>query len=403
MNMKVEPDASDVPKVWDRAGLPAWSFFSEEMLEMEKELLFRRHWQVVCHGSDIPEPGDFVTLDMVGERALVIRGKDGEVRAFHNLCRHRGSRVVVEERGTCKSAIICPFHGWAYNLDGTLRGVAQPSSLPAMDPVEMGLKPVEMDVWQGFIFVRFQPGPQPSISKVMSRFDKEIAQYELESLLPSGDGFDQSEMEANWKCVRDVDNEGYHVPLAHPGLQDLYGPNYFDEPFTKGTSRSFARFREGRSRLWSVRAYKSVLEPPARLDEEHKDAWLYYGVFPNFVFGFYPDSVIFYQEYPLENGRTIQRSASYRYPNEDRRMRLARYLSGRIDRITSREDEQLIQWTWEAAFSSGYDGIVLSDLEYGVKSYHDILRRFFPVLNEDEPPQGQLAERNAELLGDDPP
>lgn len=403
MNMKVEPDASDVPKSWDRAGLPAWSFFSEEMLEMEKELLFRRHWQVVCHISDIPQPGDFVTLDMVGERALVIRGKDGEVRAFHNLCRHRGSRVVVEDHGTCKSAIICPFHGWAYNLDGTLRGVAQPASLPKMDPVEMGLKTVEMDIWQGFVFVRFQPGPQPSMSKIMARFDSEIAQYQLETLLPTGEGFDLSEMEANWKCVRDVDNEGYHVPLAHPGLQDLYGPNYFDEPFTKGTSRSYASFREGSARLWSVRAYKAVLEPPARLDEDHKTAWLYYGVFPNFVFGFYPDSVIFYQEYPIENGRTIQRSATYRYPNEDRRMRLARYLSGRIDRITSREDEQLIQWTWEAAFSSGYDGIVLSDLEYGVKSYHDILRRFFPVLNEDEPPEGQLAERNASLLEDDNP
>ncbi|WP_371225593.1 aromatic ring-hydroxylating oxygenase subunit alpha [Roseovarius sp. 2305UL8-3] len=398
--MTASTDKTGVPETWDRRGLPAWSFFSPEMLELEKDMLFRRHWQVVCHTSDIPEPGDFITLDVVGERALVVRGQDGVVRAFHNLCRHRGSRVVADEKGHCKSAIICPFHGWVYNLDGTLRGAAQPASLPEFDPVDMGLKPIEMDIWQGFVFVRFQPGPQPAISQVMARFDDEVAQYALETLEPTGEGFYTEEIEANWKCVRDVDNEGYHVPMAHPGLQDLYGPNYFDEPFQDGTSRSFASFREGNGRLWSVRAYKSVLEPPARLDAEHKNAWLYYGVFPNFVFGLYPDSVIFYQEFPLANGLTVQRSATYRYKDEDRRMRLARYLSGRIDRITSDEDVQLIKWTWEAAFSSGYDGIVLSDLEYGVKTYHDALRNLFPVLSEEEPPEGQLAARNVELLAD---
>ena len=396
--MKTSPGSTDIPDQWDRKGLPAGSFFSKEMLELEKAVLFRQHWQLVCHVSDIAEAGDFMTLDVVGERALVIRGKDGVVRAFHNLCRHRGSRVVAEESGSCKSAIICPFHGWAYNLDGTLRGAAQPASLPEMDPVEMGLKPIEMDLWNGFIFVRFQPGPQPAISEVLARFEDEVTQYDLDSLMPSGAGFYRSEIKANWKCVRDVDNEGYHVPMAHPGLQDLYGPNYFDEPFFNGTSRSFASFRESNARLWSVRMYKDILEPPARLDEDHKRAWLYIGVFPNFVISLYPDSVNFYQEFPIENGKTVQRSAEYRYRDEDRRMRLARYLSGRIDRITSEEDEQLIEWTWEAAFSSGFDGIILSDLEYGVKSYHDALRVLFPVLNEAEPPAGELAARNAELL-----
>jgi len=396
--MKTTADDTGVPASWDRSGLPAWSFFSPEMLEMEKDMLFRRHWQLVCHASDIPEPGDFLTLDVVGERALVIRGKDNVVRAFHNLCRHRGSRVVAEESGTCKTAIICPFHGWVYNLDGTLRGPAQPQSLPALDPVEMGLKPIDMDIWQGFVFVRFQPGPQPPMSEVMAHFDDEVAQYDLENLQPTGEGFFCSEIEANWKCVRDVDNEGYHVPMAHPGLQDLYGPNYFDEPFERGTSRSYANFREGNGRLWSVRAYTSVLEPPERLDKDHKHAWLYLGMFPNAVLSLYPDSINFYQEFPLANGLTVQRSATYRYPQEDRRMRAARYLSGRIDRITSDEDEQLIKWTWEAAFSSGYDGYLLSDLEYGVKTYHDALRELFPVLSGEEPPKGEMAAHNAELL-----
>ncbi len=390
----METQNTQVPDNWDRSGLPAWSFFNPEMLEVEKEQLFRRHWQVVCHVGDLPDPGDFMTSDMVGERALVVRGRDMKIRAFHNLCRHRGSRVVAEESGNCRSAIICPFHGWVYNLDGTLRGPSQPQSLPELDPVEMGLKPIEMEIWQGFVFVRFKPGPQPSVAEVMGRFDKELAQYDLENLVPAEDGFWADEIEANWKCVRDVDNEGYHVPMAHPGLNDLFGPNYHDEPFIDGTSRSLGQFRESGHRLWSVQQYKRILQAPERLDDDHKAAWLYLGMFPNLVFGFYPDSVIFYHEFPVENGKTIQRGTTYRYRDEDRQMRAARYLSMRIDRITTKEDEQLIEWTWEAAFSSGYDGVILSDLEYGVRSYHDALRKMFPVLDGDEPPENKLQEMN---------
>lgn len=270
--MKTSPGRTDIPDQWDRKGLPAWSFFSKEMLELEKTVLFRQHWQLVCHVSDIAEAGDFMTLDVVGERALVIRGKDGVVRAFHNLCRHRGSRVVAEESGSCKSAIICPFHGWAYNLDGTLRGAAQPASLPEMNPVEMGLKPIEMDLWNGFIFVRFQPGPQPAISEVLVRFEDEVAQYDLENLLPSGAGFYTSEIKANWKCVRDVDNEGYHVPMAHPGLQDLYGPNNFDEPFSmapRGLLPAFARAMRGCGRCGCTRTFWSRLRGWMRITNGH--------------------------------------------------------------------------------------------------------------------------------------
>ena len=121
-------EQTEIPNDRDRTGLPAWSFFNNEMFEAEKDLLFRRHWQLICHSSDIPNIGDFITWNLIGERALVIRGKDGKIRAFHNLCKHRGSRVIADEAGTCKSTITCPFHGWTYNLDGTLRGASRPSS-----------------------------------------------------------------------------------------------------------------------------------------------------------------------------------------------------------------------------------------------------------------------------------
>ena len=396
----LEKENTHIPNDWDRAGLPAWSFFNNEMFEAEKDLLFRRHWQLVCHSGDIPNNGDFVTLDLVGERALVLRGSDGKVRAFHNLCKHRGSRVLAVDSGNCKSAITCPFHGWTYNLDGTLRGASQPASLPSLDPVKYGLPPLEMDIWNGFIFVRFQPGPQPALSQVLKNFDTEVSQYQLSDLQASGDGFWTEQINANWKCVRDVDNEGYHVPMAHPGLHDLFGKNYYDEPLKYGLSRSVGSFSSGLGRLWSVRNYKKLIRAKDTLDEAHKKCWLYIGVFPNLVFGLYPDSVIFYQEYPLESGKSIQRGGNYKFADEDREMRISRYLSMRIDRLTSKEDEQLIQWSWEATFSSAYEGIILSDLEYGVKAYHDTLRQYFPVLKGPEPEKGKLLKVNNRLLAE---
>ncbi|HKF60912.1 MAG TPA: Rieske 2Fe-2S domain-containing protein, partial [Dongiaceae bacterium] len=103
---QVEEETHHVLGEDERGGLPWWVYFNPELLEIEKEELFRRCWQLVGHVSDIPEPGDYMTLDVVGERALAIRGKDGVVRCFHNVCRHRGSRVVKAERGHCQAAIV---------------------------------------------------------------------------------------------------------------------------------------------------------------------------------------------------------------------------------------------------------------------------------------------------------
>ncbi len=383
---------------WDRRGLPAWTYTNPELFEMESDLLFRRHWQLACHQNDIPKNGDYLSFDICGERALIIRGEDGVIRAFHNVCRHRGSRVVAEPRGNCPRAIVCPFHGWSYNLDGTLKRAFMPETLPKLDPVTHGLKPLECENWMGFVFVRFIASDQPSIHKIMARFVDEVAPYDIGEMVPAYPSFWTQKIEVNWKAVRDVDNEGYHVPMAHPGLQDLYGLNYFDEPFRNGANRSFAAFNEGPGRSWSVRHYKKILPEMTGLQESHRKAWLYVGIFPSMVISLYPDSVSLYQEIPLGVGITMQRSATYRYRDESRELRLARYLASRIDSETNREDTRLIEWCYEATQSSGYEGVMLSDLECGVRSHHDHLREALPVMKlENEPRKGSLAEVNAEM------
>ncbi len=159
-----------VPNDWDRRGLPAWTYHSQAMFDLERQETFLQHWQVAGHVCAIPAPGDWLTFDLLGERAVAMRGQNGVVRAFHNLCRHRGARVVDGAMGHCKGAIVCPFHGWVYNLDGTLRGAAVSSSFGPMDRAKFGHKPIEMKEFNGFILVRFNPGPQPSVAALMAPY-----------------------------------------------------------------------------------------------------------------------------------------------------------------------------------------------------------------------------------------
>lgn len=382
----------------ERGGLPWWTYFSPELLELEKTELFRKCWQLACHVSDVPEPGDYLCFDIVGERALVVRGKDGVVRAFHNVCRHRGSRVVADAQGQCRSALVCPFHGWSYNFDGTLKAVPQRRTLPDLDPVEHGLVPLDHEIWNGFVFVRFLASEQPPVARLLADYAADAAPYLLAEVRPLG-GVETDELAVNWKAVRDVDNEGYHVAMAHPALHDLYGRQYADQRHRSGMARAFAEFNPGPGRLWSVRHYKKLLPEADHLPEDHRRAWWYMGLFPNTVLMFYPDCIGFYQEHPLAVDRTVQRIAYYGLPDERREMKLARYLSYRIDRSTGEEDKQLISWSWEAMQSSAFSGYILSDLEAGVRDYHDRLRQVIPAVSlEEEPSAGLLAEVNAALV-----
>ncbi|MEP9372937.1 aromatic ring-hydroxylating dioxygenase subunit alpha [Mesorhizobium sp. KR1-2] len=386
-----------VPTDWDRRGLPGWAYHSPALLELEKEHLFRNHWQIIGHVSDLPEPGDYLTMDMVGERALVVRGKDGVVRGFHNICRHRGSRVVADERGNCKNALVCPFHGWVYNLDGTLRGAARPKSFPELDKNEFGLPPLDLEIWMGLIFIRFRKGPQASVAELLKPFEEELSHYGVADMVPTNGVWTQTSP-VNWKSVRDVDNEGYHVAMAHPALQDLYGASYYDEPFVNGVSRSFATYNPHAGRRWSVGRYINVAPEPTHLPERLKKAWIYYGMFPNAVIAVTPEAAQFYQEFPLSTGETLLRSAVYRYRDESREQAAARYLSYRIDRDTQAEDVQLSVWSNESMLSKGFAGFYLSDLEYGVRTHHDHMRAQIPVLNlETAPDEKEMTSINEEM------
>ncbi len=392
-----------VPNDWDRSGLPPWTYHSDALFALERDHVFLNHWQVVGHVSDIPAPGDWLAFDLLGERAVVMRGQDGQVRAFHNLCRHRGARVVDGAQGQCRSAVICPFHGWVYNLDGSLRGAAQPDSFGAFDKSKFGLKPIEMELFHGFVFLRFHPGPQPAVADLLAPYAADFAAYAAADMLPAATASWEAELPVNWKSVRDVDNEGYHVPLAHPSLQELYGRDYRDIYLDRGLHVSVGIFGDRPGRRWSVRQYVQHAPDRADLPPHLRRAWTYYGLWPNTVFAFTPEGAQFYHDLPRGPGRTLLTGRSYRHPNESRAQRLARYLAMRIDRDTSAEDQQLTIWSNESMKSQAFDGFHLSDHEWGLRRHHDLLRARLPVMRMAEAPaEAEMAAQNAEMLGTAP-
>ena len=387
-----------IPNHWDRRGLPGWTYHSQAMFDLERSELFLTHWQLAGHVADLPAPGDWLSFDLLGERAVIMRGPGGVVRGFHNLCRHRGARVVDGAQGHCKGAMVCPFHGWVYNLDGSLRGAARPESFGAMNRAEFGLKPVELEIFHGFVFLRFHPGPQPSVADWLAPFAADFVAYRAESLLAVATPDWSTELAVNWKSVRDVDNEGYHVAMAHPALQDLYGRDYRDLVFADGLSQSIGRFGDVPGRNWSVRNYVKLAPEPDWLRADLRKSWTYYGLFPNTVIAFTPESIQFYQDIPLAPDRTRLRGRIYRQPLETRGARVARYLARRIDRDTSAEDRQLSVWSNESMKSSAFEGFHLSDLEYGVRRHHDLLRAHLPVMcAQTAPPEAEIAARNTEM------
>ena len=383
---------------WDRRGLPGWTYHSKALAELEMRELFHTHWQIAGHVSDLAKPGDYFTLDLGGERALIVRDDKGIINAFHNLCRHRGSRLVAGESGHCRNALVCPFHGWVYNLDGTLRGAARPESYAGLDRKKFGLKPIEVEIWQGFIFIRFYPGPQPSVASLLAPFAEKISYYDIPDLVPTS-GFWEQRLDVNWKSVRDVDNEGYHVAMAHPALQDLYGSTYFDESFRDGVSYSAGTYTAHAGRRWSVRNYVKLADRGSQpLSEDKRRLWSYFGLFPNAVIAVTPELVQFYQEFPVGVASSRLRGAIYRRAVEDRPARLARYLALRIDRETTKEDRQLSVWSNESMASRAFEGFYLSDLEKGVRSHHDHLRRVLPVVAlADAPAESEMARVNAAM------
>ena len=366
----------------DDLSLPGWLYFDSDFFEAEKKAFLRAAPQVVCHESEIRKPGEWRTLEYLGEGVIVIRGDDGEVRAFSNVCRHRGSRLV-DGTGGCARVLTCPYHAWSYGRDGRLVGVPHRHEYPGLRAEDLGLHPIALENWRGFLFVALEPGA-PSVREMMAPYEDEVVPYRFEDLRVLG-RVTLRPRPLNWKTIADNYSDHLHIAVGHPGLTRLFGRHYRIEA-QEHVDRMEGDLIEKESTNPSERTYQRYLPAVDHLPATHQRKWLYYKLFPNVAFDIYPDQVDFMQFLPVNATETVIREISYAIPDDRREMKAARYLNWRINRRVNAEDTTLITRVQLGMQSQTYEAGPLGASEVCLRSFAKKLRKLIPEARLCSPP-----------------
>lgn len=280
--------------------LPREAYTSEELLAWELRHFFEAGW--VCAGTtqDLAGAGDQTAVRVGSDGILLVRGEDGRLRGFYNVCRHRAHELLAA--GECRRArsIRCPYHGWSYRLDGTLNPAVRSVHAPGFDSAAEGLVPARVEEWHGWIFVNAS-GDAPSLQDWMGDLEPIVRLYEPEQLrLGATHSY---EIAANWKLVCENYDECYHCPQIHPQLCRVSPPESGENPSHRGAfvggpmdlvPQAVTMSMDGHSDGINLRGLSGRY-----LREVH-----YYGLFPNLLLSLHPDYVMTHRMEPLAPGRT---------------------------------------------------------------------------------------------------
>jgi choline monooxygenase len=193
-------------------GMPSLAYADGSWFETERKTLFAQSWMLAGCAQDAPEAGDYFTFDAGSAPLAIIRGKDGALRAFHNLCRHRGA-TILEGKGRLQGGIKCFYHAWAYGLDGALIAVPQPEQFPGLDKRAFGLKPAALAEFRGMVFVHRDPGAQSGFAEWLGAFPDHFGPFDLSHMTLVAS--DAREIKANWKLFVENHIDGYHLYHLH--------------------------------------------------------------------------------------------------------------------------------------------------------------------------------------------
>src|SRR5437762_11195936 len=293
--------------------LPQKYFVAPEVFAEEQETIFSKQWLLVGHQSQIPDAGDYVVRQVIGESLIVIRDKSGEIRGFFNVCRHRGTRLKEDACGHA-SAIQCPYHAWTYGLDGRLIGAPHMDEVPGFEKSEYSLNSVNLAMWEGFIFVnladrearlrseataRQRSGDPISLERWFAPLKGKFSHWNMSILRPAKRI--EYDVRANWKLMFENYSECYHCPGVHPMLSksspyDSAENDLREGPFLGG----FMKINPGKSLTMSGNACAAFVGKIENLQQV-----FYYSIFPNMLLSLHPEYVMVHQLRPQSPERTL--------------------------------------------------------------------------------------------------
>jgi phenylpropionate dioxygenase-like ring-hydroxylating dioxygenase large terminal subunit len=373
-------------------------YVSPEFFELERERVFRRTWLCVGRVERIPNPGDFFVKDIaIGKTSvIVVRSEDGKIHAHHNACSHRSNRVEWQNKGS-SSSFTCPFHGWCYRLDGRLLAVPDEKSFFNLDKEHLGLTPVALDTWEGFIFINFSP--EQSLREYLGEWADGLNGYPFAA--NGATCYEWStELRCNWKLLRDAFKEAYHVAFLHRrSARDSYTGR--QNPFSHALS--FKLFPLHQS--WSLSAnpeyqpspleavayrYASFVlkndftrEAPAGVNPAKSPNWVLdiNAIFPNYTIDMLESGYFTYNFWPIAVDRTLW-EVKMHFP---RPSNAAERFSQEHARVTLRdlimEDASTMERTQSVIASGAKTHFQLQDQELLLRHDNKILAEFIGLSN----------------------
>ena len=281
--------------------MPGEFYTSPDILVEEHERIFARSWNCVGRASAISGAGDYVLRTVAGESLIILRDRRGDLRAFFNVCRHRGTRLCEAAAGHFSETIQCPYHAWTYTTDGRLIGAPQMQDVPGFDKRDYSLHSAALAEWDGFVFVNVATDPEPFAAAFAPMLGR-LTRFGLGQL--AVDHSVTYEVAANWKLVFQNYSECLHCPMIHPELTAVLpyqsGANDLTEgPFLGGYMEIMPQHE---SATMSGRACARLLASDLPADDRRRA--FYYSLMPNMLLSIHPDYANYYIVTPLSADRT---------------------------------------------------------------------------------------------------
>lgn len=352
--------------------LPAAAYHDEAFFQREQEEIFRNSWLFGCFARDVQSPGTIVPVEVRGEPVIILRDTAGVLRAFHNVCTHRGTKLVCEPKSG-KKTITCPYHAWIYRLSGELMRAQHyagkgRSELPDRAPAQLGLKPLAVGTWLDFVFVNFDVDAEP-FDQYINPLRERWAEYDL-SVMRFGASL-RYDFRANWKFIVENFLESYHVPFIHQTL-NTYSPfsgrhqiKLADHIYGIGQDRYVPDAIDGtRLPAWPIE--------PAR---EHVRAE-YYNVFPTFLIGLMPDHLFAWWLDPLAADRTTEFLAFYFVGEEALSPRFEPHREATLKnwKQVNDEDWEIVELMQDGSRSSAFTNAILSrQMERNINGFQSLV------------------------------
>jgi phenylpropionate dioxygenase-like ring-hydroxylating dioxygenase large terminal subunit len=375
--------------------VPTFPYISREYFELEREKVFRHTWLNVGRVEEIPNAGDYIvkSLAVVNLSILIVRSKDGKVRAFHNVCRHRGTKLVWDEQG-CDTKFSCNYHGWTFSTDGKLIGVPEENMFFDLDRSQYGLLPVAVDVWEGFIFINLEHEPAQDLKSYLGELVHLLGGYPFGDL-PVCYAF-AAELKCNWKLIVDSQQEGYHAKMLHrrslPGfLTNKEAPSrhaldiqLFDRHRIISYFGNLERKPkpvEGLSHKFGASVTKrefSMDDMPPGVNPTRSSKWAFdeYVIFPNFHVLVFFGMCITHNVWPISVDRAIWEARVYLPKAENAGQRFSREYGRVLLRDAWLEDGSTLEASQTGLDAGAIDHFVLQDQELLIRHNYKVLESY---------------------------